>query len=68
MSYNLPFSANFFAYTKSGKLLTKQVMRQKPMVSWKILRFPSMCHLGLKSPKKWEGLDVYNYFKNWIIL
>ena len=68
MSYNLPFSAIFFAYTKAGKLLTKQVMRQKQMVSRKILRFPSICHLGLKSPKKGEGLDAYNYFKNWIIL
>lgn len=65
---NLPFSVNFFAYTKADKLLTKQAMTQKQMVSRKILRFPSICHLGLKITKKGEGLDVYNYFKNRIIL
>lgn len=46
MLYNLPFSVKLFAYTKAYKLLTKQIMRQKQMVSRKITRFPSICHLG----------------------
>lgn len=62
MLHNLPFSVKPFAYTKADKLLPKQIMRQKQMVSGKILRFPSICHLGLKITKKGERLDVYNYF------
>ena len=42
-------------------------MRQEQMVPRKIVGFPSICHLGLKSQKKGEGLDVYNYFENGII-
>lgn len=50
--YSLPFSVKPFDYTKADKLLTKQTMTQKQMVSRKITRFPSKCHLGEKKYEK----------------
>lgn len=64
MLHDLRFSVHLFACTTADKLLSKQTVRQKQMVSGKTPRFPPIFHLGLKITKKEDGLEFTIIFQS----